>query len=198
MLAEAVGQFNYAAGKGFTSYYRRGGEAAMQPLQAVRHAQAHSKGAANPRICGVVAWCGFEYGSLVNAFHRVKYPGVADIFRVPKLGASFYLAQCHPKSRVVIEPDFYWDFGSQTPRGPGKDAAIFSNCDRLEIFINGQHHASLQPDTKNYPNLKHAPFFTDLDLDGAGHPELRIDGYLGSKLAASRSFSPTRSKISFH
>jgi beta-galactosidase len=189
MLAEAVGQFNYTAGKNFNSYYRRNGDAATQPLQALRHAQAHSKAAANSRICGVVAWCGFEYGSLVNAFQRVKYPGVADIFRVPKLGASFYLAQCDPKSRVVIQPDFYWDFGPKTPRGPGKNAAIFSNCDRLELFLNGQHHATLQPDKTNYPNLEHAPFFGDLDLDGSGHPELRIDGYVGQKLALSRSFS---------
>jgi beta-galactosidase len=189
MLAEAVGQFNYTAGKNFNSYYRRNGDAATQPLQALRHAQAHSKAAANPRICGVVAWCGFEYGSLVNCYKNVKYPGVADIFRVPKLGASFYLAQCDPKSRVVTQPDFYWDFGPQTPRGPGKNAAIFSNCERLELFLNGKHHASLQPDTTNYPNLKHAPFFADLDLDGSGHPELRIDGYLGQKLALSRSFS---------
>jgi beta-galactosidase len=197
MLAEAVGQYNYATAKGFNSYYRRNGDAATQPLQALRHAQAHSKAAANPRICGVVAWCGFEYGSLVNAFQRVKYPGVADIFRVPKLGASFYLAQCDPKYRVVIQPDFYWDFGSKTPRGPGKGAAIFSNCERLEIFLSGQHHATLQPDTTNYPHLKHAPFFTDLDLDGSGHPELRIDGYLGQKLELSRSFSADRTHDQF-
>jgi beta-galactosidase len=189
MLAEAVGQFNYATGKNFDSYYRRTNEPATQVLQAVRHAQAHSKASANPRICGVVAWCGFEYGSLVNAYKRVKYPGVADIFRVPKLGASFYLSQCDPKSRVVIQPNFYWDFSPRTPHGPGKNAAIFSNCDRLELFIDGKHHASLQPDTKNYPRLKHAPFFTDLELDGAGNPELRIDGYVGNKLLLSRSFT---------
>jgi beta-galactosidase len=188
MLAEAVGQFNYNAGKNFNSYYRRNGDAATQPLQALRHAQAHSKAAANPRICGVVAWCGFEYGSLVNCYKNVKYPGVADIFRVPKLGASFYLAQCDPKSRIVIQPDFYWDFGPKTPHGPGKNAVIFSNCDRLELFLDGKHHATLQPDRTNYPNLKHAPFFADLDLDGSGHPELRIDGYIGQKLALSRSF----------
>lgn len=200
MLAEAVGQFNYAVGKKFDSYYRRTGDAATLRLQALRHAQAHSKAAANRRICGVVAWCGFEYGSLVNAYRRVKYPGVADIFRIPKLGASFYLAQCDPKVRPVIAPDFYWDFGSQTPRGPGKGAAIFSNCDRLQLFIRGQPHATLQPDTKNYPHLKHAPFFADLELDGANHPELRIEGYIGDKLALSRSFSsdPSQDQLWFH
>ena len=97
MLAEAVGQFNYTTGKHFDSYYRRAADAPTQQLQAVRHAQAHSNAASKPRISGVVAWCGFEYGSIVNGYHAVKYPGVADIFRVPKLGASFYLAQCDPE-----------------------------------------------------------------------------------------------------
>jgi beta-galactosidase len=197
MLAEAVGQFNYAVGKKFDSYYRRAGDPAMQPLQALRHAQAHSKAAANPRICGVVAWCGFEYGSLVNAYERVKYPGVADIFRIPKLGASFYLSQCDPRSRVVIEPDFYWDFGPKTPRGPGDHAAIFSNCDRLEVFINGKRHAKLEPDLKNYLHLRQPPFFADLDMEGAGNPELRIDGYVEGRLLLSRSFSSDHRRDKF-
>jgi beta-galactosidase len=194
MLAEAVGQYNYATGKGFDSYYRRSGDPATQPLQALRHAEAHSKAAAYPRHCGVVAWCGFEYASLVNGYHRVKYPGVADVFRIPKLGASFYLSQGDPKKRVVIEPDFHWDFGEKTPKGPGLHAAIFSNCDRLEIFINGKQHADLQPDTKGFPYLTHAPFFVDLEMNGEGHPELRIDGYLGSRVALSRTFSSDPAK----
>jgi len=32
--------------------------------------------------------------------------------------------------RLVIEPNFYWDFG------PGELAAIFSNCERLELSID--------------------------------------------------------------
>jgi beta-galactosidase len=190
LFAEAVGQFNYTARKGFTSYYRRAGEPMAQMQQAIRHAQAHNKAAANPKICGVVAWCGFEYSSLVNEYKRVKYPGVADVFRIPKLGASFYLAQVSPRVRPVILPNFYWDFSPQTPRGPGKEAAIFSNCDRLEVFIDGVRKAALLPDSKIYSHVKYPPFFLDLDLEGAGHPELRIDGYVGDKLALSRSFSP--------
>ena len=188
-LAEAVGQFNYTAGKGFDSKYRRAGDVTLQQQQALRHAQAHSKAGRNPRICGVIAWCGFDYASLVNPYNNVKCPGVADLFRLPKLGASFYLAQGSPATRPVIQPNFYWDFGPQTPRGPGKHAAIFSNCERLELFLNGRPHATLHPDTVNYPNLPHAPFFVDLDLDGSARPELRIDGYVGNRLAVSRTFS---------
>ena len=189
MLAEAVGQFNYTNRKGFDSYYRRAGDLPTQQVQAVRHAQAHSRAAANPGICGVIAWCAFDYASLVNSYNTVKTPGVADVFRIPKLGASFYLAQGDPKIRPGIYPSFYWDFGPHSPNGPGKHAAIFSNCDRLELYVAGEHRSTLAPDVANFPHLNHAPFFADLELDGAAHPELRIDGYVGDRLVLSRSFS---------
>ncbi|MGB3629308.1 MAG: glycoside hydrolase family 2 TIM barrel-domain containing protein [Terracidiphilus sp.] len=193
MIAETVGQFNYGAGKGFNMKYRRAGDIGEQMNQALYHAQAHSRAADHPRIAGVIAWCAFDYASLMNAYNNVKCPGIADVFRHPKLGASFYLAQIDPSVRPVIEPNFYWDFGPQTPSGPGDRAAIFSNCDHLEVFLDGKHHASLQPDRISFPHLKHAPFFVDLKLDGRSHPEfrpeLRVDGFAGDKLALSRSFS---------
>jgi beta-galactosidase len=188
-LAEAVGQFNYTNRKNFDSKYRRAGDAALQRAQALRHAQAHDRAAANPRSCGVIAWCGFDYASLINPFNGVKCPGIADVFRIPKLGASFYLAQVSPKVRPVIQPNFYWDFGPQTPRGPGKRAVIFSNCERLELFIDGHQHATLHPDKAGFPHIEHSPFFADLELDGSAFPELRIDGYANGRLILSRSFS---------
>jgi len=188
MLSEAVGQFSYG-GKGFNNQYRRAGNLAMQTSQALFHAQAHSKAAGDKGNSGVIAWCAFDYASLLNCHKAVKCPGVADVFRIPKLGAAFYLAQVSPEVGPVILPDFYWDFGAQTPRGPGQNAAIFSNCDRLEIFVAGKPFATAQPDRKNYPHLKYPPFFCDLDLDAAGHPELRMDGYVGDRLALSKSFS---------
>jgi beta-galactosidase len=189
MLAEAVGQFNYARRKDFNSYYRRVADVQDQQYQALRHAQAHSRSGDNPRNSGVVAWCAFEYSSLLNDYRTVKYPGVMDIFRIPKLGASFYMAQCDPEVKPVIHPNFYWDFGLKSPKGPGKNVAVFSNCEQLKLFIDDRLYIELVPDTKNYPNLKHAPFFVDLDIDGNNHPELRIEGFVGEKMVVSRSFS---------
>lgn len=188
-FSEAVGQFNYPARHGFNRYYRRAGDVAAQQDQAIVHAQAHDRAAANKRYCGLIAWCGFEYGSLMNAYRSVKYPGVADVFRIPKLGASFYLSQGDPAMRPVIEPSFYWDFGPATPSGPGNRVAIFSNCERLELHVGGKPHSVLHPDRANYPHLKYAPFFADLSLSGSGLPELRIDGFVANRLALSRSFS---------
>ncbi len=189
VIAEAVGQYSYGTAKNFMRRYRRAGNPIEQAEQALLHAEAHSKAAANPRCSGVIAWCAFDYASLMNAYSGVKCPGIADIFRIPKLGASFYLAQVNPSVRLVIEPSFYWDFGSNTPSGPGRRAAIFSNCDHLEVFVDGKLHERLKADKDTFPNLKYPPFFVDLSMDGASKPELRIDGYLGSTVALSRSFS---------
>jgi beta-galactosidase len=189
MLSEAVGQFNYPEKKGFTLMYRRDAAPEIQQLQALHHAQVHNKASFDHRICGVIAWCAFEYSSLVNSFKGIKNPGVADIFRIPKLGASFYQSQVDPKLRPEIHPNFYWDFGIRSPKGPGKNVAIFSNCERLELFIDNVHFTTLRPDTNSFPNLKHPPFFTDLEMDGSKHPLLRIDGFVGEKLLLSRVLS---------
>jgi beta-galactosidase len=197
MIAEIVGQFNYAAGKNFDMRYRRAGDVGEQTSQALYHAQAHSRTADHPRIGGAIAWCAFDYASLVNAYNAVKCPGISDVFRIPKLGASFYLAQVEPSVRPVIEPDFYWDFGAHTPAGPGDHAAIFSNCDRLELFIDGKPRSVLHPDRAGFPNLRYPPFFVDLQIVGSAHPELRIDGYAGNTRLLSRSFSSDPSTDKF-
>lgn len=197
LITETVGQFNYGAGSGFDMKYRRAGDSAQQSNQAIYHAQAHDRTANHPRIAGAIAWCAFDYASLMNAYHAVKCPGVADVFRFPKLGASFYLAQVHPSGRPVIEPAFYWDFGPNSPQDPGSRAPIFSNCDRLELFLNGKPHSTLSPDRDTFPNLAYPPFFANLSIDTSAHPELspqlhpelRIDGYVGNRRVLSRTFS---------
>jgi beta-galactosidase len=188
LFAEAVGQFSYGD-RGFHNKYRRAGDVAMQQRQAIYHAQVHDRALADRRYAGVIAWCAFEYGSLLNDYAGVKYPGVADVFRIPKLGASFYRSQIDPGVRPVIEPNFYWDFGPATPSGPGEDVAIFSNLERLELFVDGKDHSVLYPDRRRFPHLKYPPFFADLTTHADSKPELRIDGYIGDRVALSRSFS---------
>lgn len=196
MLAETVGQRTYTA-PGFHNMYRRAAEPSMQYHQAIYHAQAHDRARAYDRMCGVIAWCAFEYGSPQNSYKGVKNPGVADVFRIPKLGASFYQAQVSPHVRPVIEPNFYWDFGPMTPNGPGKGLAIFHNCDHLQVFVGGKLHASLEPDRAGYPHLLYPPSWIDLEMDGSQHPELQIDGYVGAQNVLTRRFSSDPSKDIF-
>lgn len=188
LVSEAVGTLS-----GPAKFYRRTDSQAVQQDQALAHARVHDLAAVDERYCGVLAWAGFDYPSgNGNVFRGVKWPGVIDLFRVPKPGAAVYRAQVDPRRRVVLEPSFFWDFGPTSPVSElGAHAAIWSNADTLEVFVDQRHHASLRPDRAEFPRLPHPPFFADFTGIG-GAPELRIDGYLAGRLVLSRRFSADR------
>lgn len=186
LVSEAVGALAGPPG------YRRVDSQAIQQAQARLHAQVHNTARSNNGYTGLIGWCGFDYDSLAgNTFHHMKWPGVADTFRVPKPGAAFYQSQGNPEVRPVIQPSFYWDFESESPvTSLGATATIWSNCDRIEAYLDGNHHASLAPDSANFPHLAHPPFYFDTTgVDGSAKPELRLDGYVGDKQVLSRRFA---------
>ncbi|MGH3228528.1 MAG: glycoside hydrolase family 2 TIM barrel-domain containing protein [Streptosporangiaceae bacterium] len=186
LVTEAVGTLS-----GPARYYRRADTQAVQQGQATAHARVHAIAAADPRYCGVLAWSGIDYPSgSGNQYRGVKYTGVVDLFREAKPGAAIYLAQVDPLVRPVIAPAFYWDFGPTSPVTSLPAAMICANLDRLEVYVGGAHFASVTPDAGDYGSLAYPPSFVDFRaVDGASVPELRIDGYLGSELVASRSLA---------
>jgi beta-galactosidase len=172
-------------------FYRRTDDVHVQAEQARLHAAVHDAAAADDRYCGLLAWAGFDYpsGSL-HSVDGVKYPGVVDIFRIPKLGAAFYQAQVDPSVRPVIQPAFYWDLGpGSPPTGPGRDAIVWSNCERLSCYLDGRKVATVTPHRGLFPHLDHPPFLVDLTVPAGTKPDLRIDGYVGRDLVTSRLFS---------
>ncbi|HEX4721547.1 MAG TPA: glycoside hydrolase family 2 TIM barrel-domain containing protein, partial [Pseudonocardiaceae bacterium] len=186
LVSEAIGSLVGAPS------YRRTDPVAAQQDQATLHAWVHERAASDDRYCGLLAWCGFDYPSgWFHSVNGVKYVGVVDFFRIPKLGAAFYRAQVDPAKRVVIEPAFYWDFGPGSPQtGPGPAAVIWSNCDRLKLYLDGRPAASVRPDHIGFPHLAYPPFIANLRVRADERPELRIDGYRDGELALRRLFSP--------
>lgn len=189
MLAEAVGQYSYGTAKNFLRRYRRTGNPEEQNSQAILHAQAHDRAARDPHNAGVIAWCAYDYASPMNAYRGVKCPGVVDVFRIPKLGASFYMAQVDPNTRIVLEPSFYWDIASRAHSG---DAVVFSNCDTLKVSLGDQLFATALPNKRDYPNLLYPPFTFNLPWDTAEKSILKIDGFIQGKQVVSRSFQGGR------
>jgi len=185
LVSEAVGTLS-----GPAIYYRRTDPQAVQQGQATAHARVHDLAASDDRYCGLLAWTGIDYPSgSGNQFQGVKYTGVVDLFRVPKPGAAIYQAQIDPRVTPVIAPAFYWDFGP-SPVTSLPAAMICANLDRLELYVAGEPFATLTPDAAAYPHLAYPPSFADFTaVDGSSLPDLRIDGYLGGELVASRSFS---------
>jgi beta-galactosidase len=186
MVSEAVGTLS-----GPAIYYRRTDPQAIQQGQATAHGRVHDIAASDDRYCGLLAWTAFDYPSgRGNQYRGVKYTGVVDLFRIPKPGAAIYHAQADPRVRPVIAPAFYWDFGPMSAVNVLPAAMICANLDRLELFVGGEHFATVLPDTDGYPHLGYPPSFADFRaVDGSSRPELRIDGYLGTGKVASRSFS---------
>jgi beta-galactosidase len=167
-------------------------------VQAQMHAQVHDIARADPGYAGLLGWAAIDYASLNGGgrvWHGLKTPGVTDTFRVPKPGAAVYRSQVDPRVRPVILPVFCWDFGpGSPPRGPGPQAMIATNCDRLEIYAGGQHLATGTPDRTAFGHLAYPPVRADLTVDGTARPELRIDGYLGGQLAATVLMSADTSR----
>jgi beta-galactosidase len=60
----------------------------------------------------------------------------------------------------------------------------------LKIFVADDLKTEIHPDTKQYPGLAHPPFIADisgLPLDPWG--DLKIEGYIGDKLAITKTYS---------
>ena len=160
--------------------------------QAALHGQAQSQARSNPGYSGLVAWAGFDYASLLGLGPaNIKWAGVADGFRVPKPGAAIYQTQGDPAVRPVIIPVFFWEAGGAVP-APSPTAMIASNCERLEVFVGGNHVASALPafGSPLYSGLIHPPFLVHLPKHSPNAtPELLIQGFVGGRQVAQLRMS---------
>jgi beta-galactosidase len=107
----------------------------------------------------------------------------------------------------VILPCFWWDNASP----PGANSMFATNCDRLELSVGGTRWLTVTPDAEGFGALRYPPAFADLSganaaagtPAGSGLPDLRVDGYVGTRLVATLrmtadtsrdKLSPTRSR----
>jgi beta-galactosidase len=154
--------------------------------QAELHGQAQNLARSNPGYSGMLAWAGFDYASLFGQDpDDIKWAGVADGFRVPKPGAAIYQSQGDPSVAPVILPVFFWEHGGAVPAAP--PAMIASNCEQLEIFIDGAHATRALPALGSplYSGLVHPPFLVRLPpIRPNATPELLILGFVGGQQVA--------------
>ena len=154
-----------------------------------RHARVHDQLASDPQYAGGIGWCAFDYNTHGNfgSGDRICYHGVTDIFREPKPAAGFYRSQCDPDEEVVLVPAFHWARGDESIGFT--NALVSSNCDHLKFYVAGKLIAEADPDRKQFPHLKYAPFTANLGRHLEPWGDLRIDGFIQGKQVISRSFS---------
>jgi beta-galactosidase len=177
-----------AIGAGINPTYRWADPTATLADQALWHAMVHDQARANPRYTGLLGWAGFDYYSgppadaaaLLKDWRTMRTPGVVDVFRVPKPGASIYQSQVDPGTRPVLIPVFCWDVTDP----PGATAMFATNCDRIELYLGGRHWQTATPDITRFGHLRYPPVTADLTFAGrhGGLPDLRVEGYLNGAL----------------
>jgi beta-galactosidase len=117
--------------------------------------------------------------------------GIMSIDRIPKFSYYFYKSQrdateksplykCGPMVRIAS----WWTLASPL------DIRVFSNCDEVELLLNGERMGKQKPDSNSLStNIAHPPFTFKLDAFEPG--ELVAKAYLeGEFVAENRVVTP--------
>jgi len=125
---------------------------------ALRHMRVLNDAMADGGHAGCFGWCMFDYPTHKDfgSGDRVCYHGVMDAFRNPKLAAYAYASQ---GSRApVLAVGSSMDIGDY-PGGTIGDIHVFTNCDQVKLYKNGNYVTDLKPG--ELKALPHGPMLLD-------------------------------------
>ncbi len=83
--------------------------------------------------------------------------GFVDSYRIPKYAYYLWQANYGAKPMVFIQPHFW----RTQYAGQKKDIVVFSNCDKVELKVNGVSKGAMVPDKGNY----HTVVFRDIQVE---------------------------------
>ena len=154
----------------------RGDGEVRQLQQALNFQEAHNDDLGTTAFADGI-WVMFDYSR--GYAPDLESSGVMDVFRLPKFGYWFFRTQRDADELVAgkeIGPQIFiannWTSHSPT------EVRVFSNCDEVELFLNGRSIERRRPDVSRISNhLKHPPFTFNVPQYQAG--TLKAVGYLG-------------------
>ncbi len=139
--------------------------------QATNLQEAHNDNLTTPAYSDSY-WVMYDYN---RGYHDdLELSGLMDIFRLPKFAYYFYQSQQDINDQVVCKLATYWTDNSPL------NVRVFSNCEKVELFLNGKLMGVQTPDEDELSDkLKHPPFTFQINQFVGG--ELRAVGYLNDE-----------------
>ncbi len=129
---------------------------ARRTEHALRHTRVLDAAGRIRRIAGAIGWCMADYNTHrdFGSGDRVCHHGVLDMYRLPKTAAAAYASQ--QDNRPILEVASSMDIGEHDAASL-TEVVVFTNCDAVRLFRNGEPVGTFQPDRKTYPGLAHPP-----------------------------------------
>lgn len=148
--------------------------------QATNIQEAHNDNLNTPAFADGY-WVMYDYNR--GYANDLEASGIMDIFRLPKPAYYFFKSQRDaddPFGEPMVHIANNWQKDSPL------EVRIFSNCDEVELFLNGISLGRQKPDQNRMStNLKHPPFTFNIDDFKEG--KLVAKGFINGKSVASHS-----------